>query len=386
MGRPPLNIAVVTTTRADYGLLYWLIHDLHADREFSLQLVVSGTHLSPDFGATVSEIEKDGFPIAAKVDLKLAGTTSLENAKSIGRGTIAFAETFDRLKPDIIVVLGDRFELLAVCSAAVPLRIPIAHIHGGEVTEGALDEQVRHAVTKMAHLHFVAAEPYRKNLVQMGESPDRVFNFGAPALEHLKRSSFLSRPDLEKKLGVPLDPPLLVATLHPETLKKDGSRRSIDALLGSVQESGARVVFTYANADAGGEAVNEAIRSFTKGRDRYLAVPSLGHLTYLSLMREADCIVGNSSSGIIEAPSLKKPSVNIGDRQKGRLRAPSVIDCEPTAPAVSAALKTALSPDFAKRCTGENPYGRGDFAANVLGVLKSFGRRDDLIRKSFHPL
>jgi UDP-hydrolysing UDP-N-acetyl-D-glucosamine 2-epimerase len=383
----PLQIAVVTTTRADYGLLYWLIRDLQEDPECALRLIVSGTHLSRDFGHTVEEIERDRLPIAARVELDLKGGSPFENARSIGNGTVRFAETFERLKPDLVVILGDRFELLAVCAAAVSLRIPIAHIHGGETTEGALDEQVRHAVTKMAHLHFAAAEPYRKNLIQMGEAPDRVFNFGAPALEHLRRTSFMNRRELEEELCFSLDGPTLLVTYHPETLEREFLTAPVEALLEAVAASGTRAIFTYANADAGGRRINEMIETFARGRKDRLAVPSLGHRVYLSLLREVRCLVGNSSSGLIEAPSLKKPSVNIGGRQKGRLRAPSVIDCEPTAEAIGRAIRLALSDDFVRtRCTGENPYGSGDFSQNAIAVLKSFGRHPDLLRKSFHSI
>lgn len=383
----PMKIAVVTTTRADYGLLYWLIHDLNDDPRFDLQLLVTGTHLSPEFGCTVSEIEKDGFPITERIEMPLSSDSGVGMAKSTGLVMIGFAEAFNRLRPDLVVVLGDRFELLAVCSAAVLLRIPIAHIHGGETTEGAMDEQIRHAVTKMAHLHFVAAEPYRQTVIQMGENPDHVYNFGAPGLEHLKRTPLLGREDLEKELNFKLEGPTVLVTYHPETVLGKPPTEAIQALLEALERTEVRAIFTFANADPGGRSINDAISAFAKGRDRYLVVPSLGQRRYLSLMKAVDALVGNSSSGLIEAPSLRKPAVNIGERQQGRLHAGSVIDCKPVTASIVAAIQEALSEEFLKtRCTGDNPYENGDFTKNILEVLKNVGAREGLLKKGFRKV
>lgn len=381
------KISVLTTSRADYGLLYWLIEGIRRDKALSLQLIVTGSHLSKAFGYTLGQIRKDGFRPAALVPLLPKDDSGLAAATALARGTEGFAKAFARLKPDILVMLGDRLELLSAASAAVALRVPIAHIHGGESSEGVLDEQVRHAVSKLSHLHFTAAQPYRRRLLQMGEDPRRVFNVGAPGLEYIRKTNFLGRAELERRIGLPLSSPLALVTLHPGTLAQNGKPdRTLESLLGAVDRADLRAVFTYANADAGGRSLNKRIESYVARRkDRAAAVASLGQQGYLSLMRLCDVVVGNSSSGIIETPALKRPTVNIGGRQDGRLRAPSVIDCPGTPAAIAKALARALSPGFRRtRCTGKSPYGAGGVASRIIRVLKSTPLGSGLLRKSFH--
>lgn len=375
------RVGVVTTSRADYGLLYWLLRSVSEDRSLELQLYVSGSHLAPRFGGSLDAIRQAGFPIAAKVDLALSGGTGVGTARSTARGVEGFARAFAARRPDVAVLLGDRFEILAAAAAALAMRVPVAHIHGGESSEGVIDEQVRHAVTKLSHLHFTAAEPYRRRVIQMGESPDRVYNLGAPGLEYIRRLRPLGRAALESRLGLSLEPPVLLATFHPVP----EGLAPLDAMLSALDASGARCVLTHANADSGGRACNERIRHFAARRPgRAVAVESLGQDGYLSLLRLCAAAVGNSSSGIIEAPALRVPTVNIGDRQAGRLRAPSVIDCGSTATEIGGALRRALSPAFRReRCRGATPYGAGDFSARAVRVLRSVELGEALLRKRF---
>jgi UDP-hydrolysing UDP-N-acetyl-D-glucosamine 2-epimerase len=372
--KAPRKICVVTGSRAEYGLLYWLLKDIVADPGLELQIIATGMHLSPEFGFTYQQIEKDGFVIDAKVEMLLSADTPVAITKSLGLGVIGFADALDRLLPDILVVLGDRFEILAVAQAAMLARIPIAHIHGGETSEGAYDESIRHSISKMAHWHFTAAEPYRQRLVQLGEDPQRVFNVGAPGLDHLQRTSMLARDDLEQSLGMRLSKPLLLVTYHPVTLGELTPEAAMEELLASLQDFGnSCVVFTYPNADTGGRALRQAIDRFVGDHpQRMRAFASLGQLRYLSLMRQADAIIGNSSSGLIEAPALKKATVNIGDRQKGRLKASSVIDVSEERDEISIAIRRALSPEFREKLPHTRSlYGLGDASAAMLRQLKA---------------
>jgi len=368
------KICVVTGSRAEYGLLYWLLKDIAADPELELQVIVTGMHLSPEFGLTYRQIETDGFAIDAKVEMLLSADTPVAVTKSLGLGVIGFADSLDRLSPDIVVVLGDRFEILAAAQAAMLARIPLAHIHGGETSEGAYDEGMRHAISKMAHWHFVAAEPYRQRVVQLGEDPQRVFNVGAPGLDHLKRTPLLSRDELEQSLGMRLGQPLLLVTYHPVTLGERTPEASMEELLAALRDiDDACVVFTYPNADTGGRALRQAIDRFVGDHPlRMRGYASLGQLRYLSLMRQADAIVGNSSSGLTEAPALKKATVNIGDRQKGRLKASSVIDVPEIREEICAAIRRALSPEFREQLPQTRSlYGFGDASAAMVRQLKA---------------
>ena len=368
------RICVVTGSRAEYGLLYWLLKDIAADPELELQIIATGMHLSPEFGLTYRQIEMDGFAIDAKVEMLLSADTPVAVTKSLGLGVIGFADSLDRLSPDIVVVLGDRFEILAAAQAAMLARIPLAHIHGGETSEGAYDEGMRHAISKMAHWHFVAAEPYRQRVVQLGEDPQRVFNVGAPGLDHLKRTPLLSRDELEQSLGMRLGQPLLLVTYHPVTLGDRTPEASMEELLAALRDiDDACVVFTYPNADTGGRALRQAIDRFVGDHPlRMRGYASLGQLRYLSLIRQADAIVGNSSSGLTEAPALKKATVNIGDRQKGRLKASSVIDVPEIREEICAAIRRALSPEFREQLPQTRSlYGFGDTSAAMVRQLKA---------------
>lgn len=382
----PRRIAILTTSRADYGLLHWLMRAVDEDPATRLFVIAAGSHLSKAYGRTADEIEADGFKIVARVKTLPFADTPAGVARALGRGATAFAEALIALKPDVLVVLGDRWELLAACSAAVALRIPIAHIHGGESTEGALDEQVRHAVSKLAHLHFTAAEPYRRRLIRMGEDPARVLNVGAPGLESIRRSKPMARGELESRLGFSLKGPLAAVTVHPATLSASRGDGAVDAVLAALDRAGLRAVLTFAGADAGGRAINARLKRYAASRPgRAVAAASLGQRGYIGLLSAADVVVGNSSSGLIEVPALRRPTVNVGDRQKGRLRAPSVIDCPPNAAAVTRALRRALSPAFRRRnCRGLTPYGDGRTAARILGALKRAPLGEALLRKSFH--
>ncbi len=366
------KICVVTGTRAELGLLTPLLERIADHAALELQIVATGMHLSPEFGLTYHQIEAAGFAIDAKVEMLLSSDTPLGVTKSIGLGVIGFADALERLRPDILVVLGDRFEILAAAQAALILRIPIAHIHGGETTEGAFDESIRHALTKMARWHFVAAEPYRKRVVQMGENPAQVYDYGAPGLDQLASLAWLTRPELEAELDMRLGSPLFLVTYHPVTLGDEDPARAMAELTGALaQFPDATIVFSYPNADTGGRQIIAQVEEFiARHRGTARAFVSLGHRRYLSLMREADVIIGNSSSGLTEAPVLKKATVNIGDRQKGRLAAASVIHAAESQPAIVQAICAALSAEFQASLPGTaSIYGYGDASRRIAAEL-----------------
>lgn len=368
------KICVVTGTRAEYGLLYWLMKEIDADPDLQLQIIATGMHLSPEFGLTYQQIEVDGFNIDAKLETLLSSDSPIGIAKSIGLGVISFADALARLKPDILVVLGDRFEILAAAQAALVARIPIAHIHGGETTEGAFDEGIRHTITKMAQWHFVAAEPYRKRVIQLGEKSDRVFNFGAPGLDHLQHLEWMDRSSLEESLAIKLDPSVFLVTYHPVTLSRQEPISAMNELLAALDEfPQATFIFTYPNADTGGRALIERLDQWVSvNKHRAKAFVSLGQQRYLSLMREVDIIIGNSSSGLTEAPALKKATVNIGDRQKGRLKASSIIDTSEKKETIVAAINRALSEEFRARLPiTESLYGSGNVSRRIKDTLKT---------------
>jgi UDP-N-acetylglucosamine 2-epimerase (non-hydrolysing)/GDP/UDP-N,N'-diacetylbacillosamine 2-epimerase (hydrolysing) len=385
---PPRKIAVVTGSRAEYGLLYWLLKALQADPDIELQLIVTGMHLSPEFGLTFRQIEQDGFSIDAKVEMLLSSDTPVGVAKSIGLGVIGFADALARLQPDVLVVLGDRFEILAAAQAALALNIPLAHLHGGETTEGAIDEAIRHSISKMAHLHFVAAEDYRRRVIQLGEQPERVFTVGGLGLDNILKLPLLAREELEAALDFKLGPVNFLVTYHPVTLGQDSTEQAVSALLDALDTfPQARLIITKANADAGGRIVNRMLEEYAARQPQriYLST-SLGQLKYLSAMRLVDVVIGNSSSGLIEAPALRKPTVNLGERQRGRLRAGSVIDCAETREAIAAAIRQALSPEFQHTAaTCASPYGTGGAGGRIVEVLKSVSL-DGILRKTFYDL
>jgi UDP-N-acetylglucosamine 2-epimerase (non-hydrolysing)/GDP/UDP-N,N'-diacetylbacillosamine 2-epimerase (hydrolysing) len=384
------KIAVVTGTRAEYGLLYWIIKGIHKDPALELQLIVTGMHLSPEFGLTVKEIEKNGFPIADRVEMLLSSDTETAIATSMGIGMIGFAKAYERLKPDILVVLGDRFEALSATAAAVPFRIPVAHIHGGEATEGVIDEPLRHAITKMSHIHFTATEKYKKRVIQMGENSANVFCYGAPGLDNIYKLNLLSRKKLCEALGIPYAKRIGIITYHPVTLEKNTAESQISELL-RVLESFTDIywVFTLPNADIGGRILIRKIENFVKENPlKRKSFKSLGQLKYLSLLKHADVMVGNSSSGLIEAPSFKLPVVNIGERQRGRVRGQNVIDvpkCESNF--IKKAIKNALSVEFRGSMAGTaNPYGSGDVSKKIVEKLKNVNLDESLIKKRFYEL
>ncbi|MCL6598711.1 MAG: UDP-N-acetylglucosamine 2-epimerase (hydrolyzing) [Alicyclobacillus macrosporangiidus] len=382
------KICVVTGTRAEYGLLYWLMREIERDEDLVLQVVVTGMHLSPEFGETYKIIEQDGFPIADKIEILLSSDTAVGMAKSVGLAVMGFAESFKNLQPDIVVLLGDRFEMLAAAQTALLMRIPIAHIHGGELSEGAVDEAIRHSITKMAQYHFVAAEPYRRRVIQLGEHPDRVYNVGAPGLDAISRMDLMSKSELERDLGWSLGDTTFLVTYHPVTLQSEDPVVTVQELLAALDAfPEAHVLITMPNADAGGRSVARLLGAYaSRCPERVLAVASLGQQRYLSALKLADVVIGNSSSGIIEAPFLGTPTVNIGDRQAGRLRARSVIDCPGERAIIVEAIRKALTPEFqALAANVETPYGKGDASSKIKELLKTVPL-DGVVAKKFFDL
>ncbi len=380
------RVAVFTATRADYGLLYWLMKDIEASDALELQVIVSGMHLSPEFGETWKQVEADGFSIDAKVEMLLSSDTRVGVVKSMGLGTIGFADALERLKPEVLAVVGDRFEALAIVQAALILRIPVAHLHGGEITEGAYDDAIRHAITKMSSLHFTAAEAYQQRVIQMGEAPDTVFNVGAIGLDHLLREVPMGATELRVSLGFPLRAPYFLVTYHPVTLADEDPEETFKAILAALDDfPDYQVILTYPNADNGGRAIIPLLEDYAQRRkESVLALPSLGFRRYLSALSGAVAMIGNSSSGIIEAPAFGVPTVNLGARQRGRLAAASVLHCAPHTMAIRKAVARALSPEFSSSCRGVfNPYGKGNAAAQIVHVLAD---KTIPVEKHFHDL
>lgn len=380
------RVCVVTGSRAEYGHLKWLIQELRECSNVEFQMVATGAHLSLLRGNTINEILADGVPVNEKVEIALASDTAIAVAKSLGLGIMGFAEAFGRLSPDIIVILGDRFEMLAAAQAAMLQNIPIAHVHGGETTEGAIDEAIRHSITKMAHLHFVAAEKYRDTVIQLGEDPARVFNYGAPGLDHVRRTQFMSKQQLEALLGVVLKPPVLLMTYHPVTLNRNVTDHEVKSVISALNQLNfATVIITGVNSDPESEAVDRVIKEFVSNNPgKAYFFDSLGGGVYLSVLRMSNLVLGNSSSGIIEAPAFGVPSINIGNRQKGRLRASSVVDCEAESEQILAAINKALSPigqKFARSAV--SMYGSGDASKKIAEEIISYPL-DKILNKSFY--
>jgi UDP-hydrolysing UDP-N-acetyl-D-glucosamine 2-epimerase len=381
------KICVLTGNRAEYGLLRWTMQEILDDPDLTLQVIVTGSHLEPRFGSTIRHIEEDGFAVDARVPMLLNDSSDGGIARSMAAALSGTVEALGRLQPDTLVLLGDRFEVHAAATAAMVARVPIAHIHGGEATEGAIDEAIRHAVTKMAHLHFVSAEAHRRRVIQLGEAPERVFLVGAAGLDNIERLDLLGPRELEAALGFALGSFLLV-TYHPATLAAGDSARGAAALLAALDRfPDRRVLITGTNADPGGAAIRSLIAAYAKERPaRVLLSESLGQRLYLSALKAAAAVVGNSSSGIIEAPSLGIPTVNLGDRQRGRLRAASVIDCGETEGAIAAAIGQALDPGFrAGLDPASTPYGRPGAAKRIRDVLRTYPL-DGILMKSFYDL
>lgn len=381
------KVCIVTGTRAEYGLLRWVMEGIQAAPELTLQVVATGMHLSPEFGLTYREIEKDGFRIDEKVEMLLSSDTPMAITKSMGLGMIGFADALQRLRPDLLVVLGDRFEILSAVCAALVACIPVAHLHGGEVTEGAIDEAIRHSITKMSHLHFVAAEEYRRRVIQLGEHPDHVFLVGGLGVDSIKRLRLLDRSELEASLDFKLGRKNLLVTFHPVTLEHTSAGSQMRELLAALERlTDIHLIFTYPNADTEGREIFRLIEAFVQRRTNAKAFTSLGQLRYLSCMLQVDGVVGNSSSGLTETPSFRKGTINIGDRQYRRLKAPSVIDCPPDREAIATALEKLYSSDFQQSLKVVcNPYGEGGASDKIVEILRRTSL-SGILKKRFHDI
>ena len=384
------RIGIMTGTRAEYGLLKSLMQEINKDNDLELYLIVSGMHLSPEFGMTYQEIEEDGFQINAKVEMLLSSDSPAGISKSIGLGVIGFADEFQRADLDMLILLGDRYEALSAAISAMVMRIPIAHLHGGELTEGAIDEGIRHSITKMSYLHFTSTEQYRNRVIQLGENPERVFYVGALGVENIKKINLMTKEELEKSIHFEIDENTVVVTYHPVTLENNTVEEQFLNLLKVLDRNPKiRMVFTKANADTNGRIVNELIDKYAaQNSERACAFMSLGQKRYLSALKYCRIVIGNSSSGIIEAPSFGKPIINIGDRQKGRICADSVINCGYTQQEIQQAMETALTEEFenkARNC--RNPYEKENTAANIISVIKDYLLNDKIkLKKGFYDI
>lgn len=381
------NITIVTGTRAEYGLLKPLIRKINESANFNLTLVVTGMHLSPEFGLTYKEIEGDGVPIAYKIDTLLSSDSSEAITKSIGLGLISFSDLFQKLSTDLLIVLGDRTELLSVCIAAMIKGVPIAHISGGETTEGAYDEAIRHSITKMSYIHFTATQDYTNRVIQLGESPDRVFNVGAIGIDSIKNLQLLNRNEFENSIRFKLNEKNLLVTFHPVTLERNSAKNQFKALLNALVElKDTTIIFTKPNSDKGGRIIIKMIDEFVKDNpNTSVAFDSLGQLRYLSSLQFVNAVIGNSSSGVVEVPYFKIPTVNIGDRQKGRNMPESVINCPPIQADISNAIQLALSEDFNKQIKDvQSPYGDGTATVRIFEVLGDL--KIESVKKTFYDL
>lgn len=383
------KICIVTGTRAEYGILKRLMYAIQEDVELELQVVATNMHLSPEFGATYKEILADGFTINRKVEMLLSSDTANATCKSVGLGTIGFADAYEDLKPDLIVVLGDRYEILAAVTTALLYRIPVAHISGGEITEGAYDDAIRNAITKMSHLHFTATEEYRKRVIQMGEQPDLVFNVGAMGVDSIRYVEMMSKAELEESIGFALNKPSALITFHPVTLDcNTNSAEQFGNLLQALTNiPGLNCLFTYPNSDTDGRILIQMIHDFVeKNKHRATSIASLGQKRYFSALKVVDVVIGNSSSGIVEVPSFKIPTVNIGIRQKGRIQADSTINCSPLALDVENAIKQSLTAEFKQKALiTTNPYHTPDTVNQILQVLRNTDL-NDIVIKHFYDL
>lgn len=379
------KICVVTGTRAEYGLLSGLIKKIYADETLQLQLLVTGTHLSPEYGMTYATIEEDGYIIDEKIEMLVSGDSSVSIVKSLGLGVIGFADAFDRLKPDLVVILGDRYEILGVAQSAMLMSIPLAHIHGGEITEGAFDDSIRHSLSKMSQIHFVAHEDFAKRLMQLGEDNSKIFVTGAPGIDNIKNENLLNKEQLAKKLGITLGETNFMVTYHPETLRDENEDVSVMPLLNALERyEDSTIILTHANADEGGRAINEKLRKFSEENAEHVYLfESLGIINYLSALSCFDAVIGNSSSGIIEAPTFRIPTINIGGRQKGRPMAGSVISCKNDENEIKKSIDKALTERFKSECEKViNPYGLGSASDAIYGVLKDI-ELSGIIKKKF---
>lgn len=380
------KVCVITGTRAEYGLLRWVIDGLHRSSDCELQIIATGMHLSPEFGSTWQAIEADGYAIDRKVEMLLSSDTAVGITKSMGLGMTGFADAFDDLRPDLAVILGDRFEMFSVAAAAMIANVPIAHLHGGELTEGLYDDPIRHSITKMSYLHFTAAEPYRQRVIQMGEDPDRVWNVGGLGIDGIMKIARMDRAELEDSLDFKFGRRNLLVTFHPETSTGNSAAAQMEEVLAALRETDAHLIFTMPNADTEGRALFRQISDFVAAHpDRACAHVSLGQLRYLSALALVDGVVGNSSSGLIEAPALKVPTLNIGARQDGRLRAGSVVDCAADRASISAGLERLFDPEFRERLPHVvNPYGEGGASAQIVETIENW--TPGPVTKRFHDI
>ena len=378
------KICVFTGTRADYGLLKPLLTAINEDKNLKLQLVVSGTHLSPEFGLTYREIEEDGFQISEKIEMILSSDTSTGVAKSTGIGIIGFSDAINRLKPDISIVLGDRFEEFAFVYTSFINKVPVVHISGGEITEGALDDSLRHAMTKLSHIHLVATEEYKKRVIQMGEEPWRVHNVGEIGLIGMKKD-LMTKEEFEKSINFKLNKKNILVTYHPETLNVDKIKNDFKEILSALSElKETNIIFTKSNSDEGGRIINQMIDEFVKSRDNCIAFTSLGRKRYLSGLQFIDIVLGNSSSGLVEVPSFKKTTINIGNRQKGRVKAKSVIDVKPDKNEILKAIDLTYSTSFQNMLKNvQNPYEKEDTLPYILNLLKTVDLEKLIIKKFY---
>ena len=384
------RIGIMTGTRAEYGLLKSLMQEINKDNDLELYLIVSGMHLSPEFGMTYQEIEEDGFEINAKVEMLLSSDSPAGISKSIGLGVIGFADEFQRADLDMLILLGDRYEALSAAICALVMRIPIAHLHGGELTEGAIDEGIRHSITKMSYLHFTSTEQYRNRVIQLGENPERVFYVGALGVENIKKINLMTKEELERSIHFEIDENTVIVTYHPVTLENNTVEEQFLNLLKVLDRNPKiRMIFTKANADTNGRIVNELIDKYAaQNSERACAFVSLGQKRYLSALKYCRIVIGNSSSGIIEAPSFGKPIINIGDRQKGRICADSVINCGYTQQEIQQAMETALTKEFENKASNcRNPYEKENTAANIISVIKDYLLNDKIkLKKGFYDI
>ena len=385
------RICVVTSSRSDYGLLYWLMKEIQGDAALQLQVIATGMHLSPEHGMTSKVIENDGFKINKKIPMLPSSDTEAAIIKSIGKGLISFPEALVDLKPDILVLLGDRYELLSPAISALILKIPVAHIHGGETSQGAIDESIRHCLTKIASVHFPATEEYRRRIIQMGENPGVVFNFGAPGLDNIYKHRLLGKEELENHLKFDLSGRVAIVTYHPVTLEHKTAELQITNILKAIKSNGTRAIFTAANADTYGSIINREIKSFSDGHPAdYQFSPNLGQIPYLSCLKNLDLMIGNSSSGLVEAPSFKLPVVNIGDRQKGRIKAENVIHVGYSVTEIKAGIEKACSSEFKRKIRNmKNPYDKyrdGKASYRIKETLKKISLSENLLKKKFNDV
>ena len=380
------KVCVITGTRAEYGLLYWLMKEIQSDKDMQLQLIVTGMHLSSEFGLTYKEIEKN-FKIDKKVEMLLSSDTVLGISKSMGLAQISFSEAYEELTPDILIVLGDRYEIFSAVSSAMISRIPIAHISGGEITEGVIDEAIRHSITKMSHLHFVSTEEYKNRVIQLGEHPNRVFNLGAIGIDNINKLKLFSKNEFVKSIDFSLNKKNILVTFHPVTLEKSTSKEQFQELLNSIDElEDTNIIFTKSNSDTDGRVINQMIDTYVSRNNNTVSFDSMGQIRYLSALKFVDAVVGNSSSGLTEAPIFGIGTINIGDRQKGRINLVSVINCNPTKESISNAFNELYSERFQKALSVvKSPYGNGGTSEKIKNIVKNFDL-NNILKKSFYDV